>query len=285
MYLSEPFNRHRLFQGLRNWPEPVQSKNHEEWRLSARGEILASATAAILHLYRLRDLERRCIGEWEAVRPHLENPSARTGFFSPTLVELVNELDPFLARLRFIQNWVFPALGQALGVPVPTTMNIKERAWSRLQLPEAVRDRIRSYWTKEGLLLKHYRDLGQHYTSMIAHSFIAPGPPVVLAVRLPDNPECHAPKRLRFGGEIHAARFCERALRSLDSLFHDLAVELEYDLGPIQRPLWDGPPIVLQDGWQGELAVSILNNETGQAVAVGQTPDRRAFIRRIEGRE
>lgn len=81
--------------------------------------------------------------------------------------------------------------------------------------------------------------------------------------------------------EVHAAVFCESALRALDGLFFDLAVELGYEPGPIERPVFEGPPISFEDGATGDRLVSIMDRARGQGIIMGQTPDRKAYIRMI----
>lgn len=109
MYIASLFNKSALFQHLEDWRRKSTIEDQQSLE-----EFLFRATSAYLNLSRMHVLTNICIGQYRKQKGELNLKDQRIVFWSPTLVEFLNEFSPFLSTLRIIQNQILSITARAM---------------------------------------------------------------------------------------------------------------------------------------------------------------------------
>ncbi len=119
MYIATLFNNQGVFQRIVDWKE--KASGEERYDLDV---LLFRATSAYMSLLRMNGLNELCIEQYHSLKSELTFVDDRIIFWSPTLIELLNEFSPFLSSLRIMQNLILPlaAKAQNLKVSIPPSL-------------------------------------------------------------------------------------------------------------------------------------------------------------------
>jgi hypothetical protein len=117
MYIASIFNKEQLFQHFSGLVAKSGSPRVDEFN-----EFLSRATAARLCLARMEVLNSICVGQFQKQKVELLLRDERIVFWSPTLVELLNELSPCVNAIRATQNLILPISVKASGVRTSSTI-------------------------------------------------------------------------------------------------------------------------------------------------------------------
>lgn len=280
MYIARLLNQRGLFQCLGGWRKAAPAPQLDRF--------LHRATSTVVALSRLRALEEMIAAQFRSCRHHLSLSGARIALWSPEVVQLLGDVSPVLSTIRIMQNLVVPlaAIGLKLQGPVPSSLADAVRALDRLRLPRDLSSRIRAYWQTTGNELKDYRDLDQHFTTIIEHCYFETNPVERLVILLPDDPKQKKAGLFTFEKCREAVPFAHSAFSALHDLMESIAAELGYQATSIEQSLNTAALPTLVEGERRTLALLIEDSEAQAVIEVGQTPERRIYVRQLpEDRE
>jgi hypothetical protein len=228
MYLADLLNGHSLFQS-------VSGLEAEPKENSEIPDFLFRATSALLHLERVQLLHRACLEEYGMFADELDVKRQRIVLGSPNVVRLVNEIPPMLNTLRIMQDMTLPLCARSgdMRCSVSSSLNDAVCGLHRYPFPERVKALTLQYWQRSGNLLKDYRDLDQHYRTIVNHVLLEVRPCPRLLILLPDNPAARREADFTFNEERNALEYLPRCFREL----HDWVEAIARELGSRPVPL------------------------------------------------
>ena len=274
MYLSELFNRDNLFQTYGGWLKwayedatssligkkavNIESEIKEfNRKIQKHRLLLFHATSAIRHIQQMKILEKKCLQEFHNVKNQLSRGENRLIFWSPSLIDLLTKFSPILSLIRIMQNVSLKLISKKLKISLPNSMNdLIRKGRENYDLEVNIWRIIKRYWTKSGKYIKIYRDVDQHHTALITHSFLEVDPIEKILVILPDNPEEKSPLNFRYSKEIDAIRFLETHFIKFNFYIEELSKEFGFNPTPI-FPSWDLDRYGSLAGKKGTIAVMI----------------------------
>ena len=278
MYIAELFNSQGIFQSLGGWSAGVTPAGKQKIE-----SILFRATTAYIALHRMRLLGNACVEQFRRQRHELTIKSERIVFWSPTLVEYVTEISPFLSSVRTMQNLILPLVANTvnLGKTVPSSLADAIKTLNKLGFSDEIRKIVRSYWAEGGCELKGYRDLDQHYETLVRQSFIELAPEERIIVHLPDDPMQRNLSRATYNKKRDALDYCAESFSKLDQLLDSLASSLGIDRAPLQLSVGLGELGKLQEGEKKTLGLIVEDVRTAKGIEIGQTPELRVYMREV----
>jgi len=105
MHLSRIFNEYGLFQHMNGWNRKyVEESNTNQYLIK---EFLFRASSAYLSINRMNMLSINCVNEYRRQKSRLKLNNNRILFWTPTVIEILSEMSPFLSTLRILQNNIF----------------------------------------------------------------------------------------------------------------------------------------------------------------------------------
>lgn len=241
MYSPDDFNRNNLFQKFNGWIERVHQqfveKYHnkgiiddeiisKEWTKTNQSYdmILIYANFIIINIRQMKLLEMKCIQQYKKFVNKLDLNHKRIVFWSPTLINLISKISPILSSIQFIQDKIIQLIGKKLNKSLPNSMKkVISGGQEKYNLPTRIFGFIRKYWVKSGEIIRTYRNIDQHYYSLIIHSFLEVEPDERILIMLPDNPEVKKIEDVTFKEEKDAIRFLEQEFFSLHDFIEELA--------------------------------------------------------------
>lgn len=241
MYSPNDFNRNNLFQKFNGWIEWANlqfvEKFHKqgifddeiinkEWIKSYQiyDMILVHANFIIINIHQMKLLEKKCIQEYYKFVTRLDIRHNRIVFWSPTLINLISKVSPILSSIHFIQDKILNIIGKKLNKSLGNSMRkVISGGKEKYSLPTRIFGLIRKYWIKSGEIVRKYRDIDQHYYSLINNSFLEVEPKERILIMLPDNPEVKKIEEVTFQLENDAIRYLEEAFFSLHDFIEGLA--------------------------------------------------------------
>ncbi len=236
-------------------------------------------------------MEANCIRQYKTQREELELISKRSKvrivFWSPTLLEMLSEFSAFLSALRILQNQVVPLVAQTLEIKknVSKSMNNAMKKIDDYGLPQNIVNKLKTYWwSKSGRRVKDYRDIDQHFSSIIHHSLLEDDKEPKLLVLLPDNPEVKDPQKFTYQQEINALPFFEQAFHELHDLFEQMGKEVGAERKVMQQGIRFAQLGELEHSVRRTIGLIIEDPITCSGIVVGQTEDRKITARQILGK-
>lgn len=276
MYIASLLNSSGLFRHLGDWRKKSDLGNQDYVE-----QFLFRATSAYLSLTRMQILSSLCIDQYRKRKTSLNVKDERIVFWSPSLVELLNEFSPFLSTLRIMQNQILPLTARVMkpkkGMPMSLADAIPKL--DRLGLTSDVTRALRQYWLTNGAIVRGYRNVDQHYYSIVQHSFLQVVPEERILVLLPDNPEEQSQRRITFDQERDALPFFEKSFIALHDLVENVAAALGFQAGPLDQAVGMAQLGLLQEGVRKTLALIIESTEDSSGVEFGQTEERKIYAR------
>jgi len=156
MYIAKLFNQNTLFQGLGGWMDRIDPE--QKHKIEA---FLFRATSAYLNLYRMRTLSAMCVEQFQRQKDELTLRDEKIVFWSPTLVEFLNEWSPFMSAMGIMQNMILPLVAVTIGVrgSLPSSLADAMKKPNRYGIGEEASSILRQYWIEGGAELRDYRDI------------------------------------------------------------------------------------------------------------------------------
>jgi hypothetical protein len=130
----------------------------------------------------------------------------------------------------------------------------------------------------------HYRDIDQHFSSIIHHSLLEDHRDPKLLVLLPDNPEVKDPKKFTYQQEINALPFFELAFQEVHDLLEQIGTEVGAKRKVIQQGIRFAQLGELEYGLRRTIGLIIEDPVTCSGIVIGQMGDRRITARQILGK-
>ena len=208
-YIADLFNDQKLFQRIGAW---INKRSGNKLLI----EFLFRASGAYLSLLRMRSLSAMCINQYLVHKHQLKILDEKIVFWSPTLIELLNQFSPYLSSLRIMQDLILPLYLKESGARISSPASLADAVdkLEKYRLDSSIKDLIKEYWKKVGKRVKQYRDIDQHYGNIVKHSFLSIMPIEKLVILLPDNPEDKKPKSFTYKKNIDALPFFESSFNA-----------------------------------------------------------------------
>lgn len=247
-------------------------------------DFLFRATSAVLHLQRIRDLHSQCVVEYQAFASDLTTRRQRIVLSSPSVVSVANEVPPLLNTMRLMQDMVLPIFARRLNPQphIPGSLNDATKKLDSYSLPPEIRDLTRTYWDTSGRTVKKYRDLDQHYITVVNHMLFEVSPVPRLRLLLPDNPEVKSADAFTFAEERDAFEYLPMAFQAL----HDWVEALAQAIGAAPRPVPNKVRVeqlgTLLPAVGGTLALMVDHLVIDNKVALGGTVINQLMDGRLE---
>jgi hypothetical protein len=279
MYYASLITRKGLFAHLGGWVK--QAREEEKVGLD---EFLFRATSAVLALDEMHFHHRCCLEDFRRLKTNLTLVRPKIILWSPQLFPLFHHFSPFLSSMRFLQNMVLPMVTRRLQLrrSVPMSLNDAMPKIQAYGLPTEIVDLLQAYWDTGGKELKDYRDLDQHYFALCDHTFLQWSPEERVIILLPDDPTVRTEATLTFTKQTDALAYFVRALNQ----FHECIERISFSLGfrptQIQEQMDMNHLGTLDEGVRQTLALWVDDCNTGSAMEIGQTEDRRVYVRQIQ---
>ena len=215
-------NRAGLFRHYAAWYEDDNCNDNTHMSIAFSIGYLTSS------LERVHSLKHDCLEQYNYLKEGLEHDNNEVIFQSPSLFELFSELNALLSQMRIFQNLLMTALSKHYKESFPASMHdfVKKE---RKSIDSELYKLIKSYWCSNGLKLKQYRDLCQHYDHLFTSArIVRKGNVDALEVRLPDNPEITSSKKFKFNDKVDCISFVEKSFTALHEFVNDVSKYLGY---------------------------------------------------------
>lgn len=291
MYSPNDFNRNNLFQKFNRWIEWANQqfveKYHKqgifddeiinkEWIKSYQSYdmILIHANFIIINIQQMKILEKKCIQEYKKFETRLDIRHNRIIFWSPTLINLISKCSPILSSIQFIQDKIINLISKKLNKSLGNSMRkVISGGKEKYTLPTRIFGLIRKYWIKSGEAVRKYRDIDQHYYSLINNSFLEVEPNERILIMLPDNPEVKKIEEVTFKQENDAIRYLEEAFFSLHNFIEGLAEAFGFKSKKYSPTISLGQYGELSEK-KGTIALRIHNIKTPEALHIAHDGKR-----------
>lgn len=185
----------RLRQTLERDPE---KKRIQEFFLEQLPYSISSTAMAIVTLVETQTIAPRSIPDFP------REPNGVGVILLPDHVKNLMgfSIDNYFDSARRVQNAVNTYISKVLRLSVPSSMAdlVKDVENNRLILPDNIKTIITRYWQRDGLRIKEYRDLAQHFTvlSSDARLYRMPNGCDYIYIVLPNNPSEKNPTLLKY---------------------------------------------------------------------------------------
>jgi len=278
MYIASLFNRMRLFQYTGDWMS--NSKMTDQREIQA---FLFRATSAFLNLNRMHFLGQVCVEQYRQHRDRLENNCDKIVFWSPTLVEVLNEFSPFLSAARIMQNMMLPLATRAkhLKCSMPSSLADGMKKLDTYGLGDDICNVIRRYWESTGKDIKGYRDIDQHFYTIVEHSFLQIAPHEKILIYLPDNPEEKSPSRVSFASQRDALPYFKKAFFEIHGCFENIGSICGFQAGPLPQAFGLAQLGLLTENVKRTLALIVEDNPMFSGLEFFQSEDRAIVMRAL----
>lgn len=219
-------NRASLFKNYASW--------HEDNNTLDKSHITFTFSICYLinSIENINKYKNECLLEFKLFEPELRSKSDEICFQSPSLFNIFTEISVSLTQLRIIQNTLLEIVGKKLQISMLSSMNdyvkkIKNRPKSEAE--SIIYQLIANYWNNNGLKVKQYRDLDQHYGQLFHNAIINKNSaPAYIELRLPDNPEAKNWNKFTYCKKIDAIAFIQESFTHLHELVNDICKTLDY---------------------------------------------------------
>ncbi|MFC1955667.1 hypothetical protein ACFLWZ_03940 [Chloroflexota bacterium] len=281
MYLAELLNNHGLFQSISGLAKDQAGE-------SDISEFLFRATSAVLHLERIQQLNQGCLAEYQIFADELKVQRKRIVLGSPTVVRLVNEIPPLLNTMRIMQDITLPMLARAQQsrFSVANSLNNAVKQLHKYAFRDKLKDQTLAYWQSSGSLLRDYRVLDKHHTTIIKHVLLEVQPKLKMLVLLPDNPSVQRSTLFTFNKERNALEYLPQSFQELHDWVENMAKLMGCKPQPINTSVEMSQLGELRPPTGGTLSLLIEHQAINgvphfNAIEVSQLMDLRLSVRQI----
>jgi hypothetical protein len=219
-------NRAKLFKNYASWYEDknITDKSHVSFTFSLCYLINSIEN---IHKHKLE-----CLTQYELLKNKLGSNASEIGFQSPSLFNLFSEVSITLTQIRIVQNTLLSLIGKKINKSFPASMNDyvkKSKNRDRSDIENEIYEMVKGYWYNNGLKVKQYRDVDQHYGQMFKNAVLLKnGETANIQLRLPDNPKEQSWKRFTFDKKIDAISFLQDSFMQLHDLINKTSILLGY---------------------------------------------------------
>jgi len=278
MYFADLFNSNILLQHFSSYVNKQKNINSDEF--------LFHATILIMGIYKIRALNDVCLQQMQTAKKDLTLKDDKVFIWSPPMVELLTLIPPSLSSLVIMQNKIFPLLQPVVGFKQspPSSFRDAVKSIHIYNLSKSVMQKTLSYWQNGGLTIRQYRDIAEHHYYLLAHSYYQFMPVEKILIYLPDDPNQKNHAKYTFEKKIECIDYLEQSFFALcqyvDAIFSDLGFPKEaltQSLNPTQ--------IDLEEGVRKTLGVMFHDTDGQVGLELGQTEERRIFIRSFDQRK
>jgi hypothetical protein len=278
MYIASIFNRKGLFQHVGGWMSKCEITEQHDLQV-----FLFRATSALLNFNRMYVLSQICVEQYRERKQHLENNCTKIVFWSPTFVELLNEFSPFLSAMRIMQNMILPLAARAkkLKCSMPSSLAEGMKKLDSYGLGDDICSVIREYWNGNGKEIKGYRDIDQHFYTIIEHSFLQISPEEKVLVYLPDNPEERSASRVSFASERDALPYFQNSFLEIHRCIENILSVLGFQPSPLGQAFGLAQLGLLTEEVKKTLALIVDDNPMFSGLEFFQSEDRAILMRSI----
>jgi hypothetical protein len=284
MYIADLFNTNNLFQNFGGWFQETKvsffsrmmkskekdiKKILESWKLNVQGfeTLLGFATSVILTINQIKNLEQKCVQQFEELKEKLDLRENRIIFWSHKLVNLLSKISLVINIIGIMENLLLELIGKKVKHPMPKNMFILikngHKSYNFLQLK--LWNRIEAYWQNTGKYLRAYKNIERYLFSLTTHSYIEINPKEKLLILLPDNPEMEISYKFVYEKNVDAIRFLENSFNDFHNLVEDISMQFDYN-----------PTHILQ-GWSF-LEYQYLPAKSGTVALVIKNPEKRKAV-------
>jgi hypothetical protein len=266
MHLTRIFNEYGLFRHMSGWKHKYAEERNTNTHLI--NEFLFRASSAYLNIDRMNKLSVECVFQYRRQKFRLKLNNQRVLFWSPTVIEILSEMSPFLSTLRILQNKFLKLVAEESnsGIGVPKSLSdAMKKGLDTYGFTEELSKLFLNYWDKSGEQIKNYRDMDQHYYSMIKHSYIRTSPEENLLIFLPDNPEKKSATTVTFEKEIDALTYLNDSFFRFHDFVEETASLLGFKAMDIDNIDVEGQFNISKDNGNSTIALVVLDEETGRS--------------------
>lgn len=281
VYLASLLNQRGVLQAASAWQQASGGRADP-----AIEDFLARAYSFQVCLLRMAALEQARLAQFQANRRRLTLEDDLVIFWSPSVVEILNECSTALSALRQMQNYTPRMLARKLGTGRSAPASMKDCTRGKMKkagFPDGIAGLITDYWEEHGCRVKAYRDLDMHYANAADHTFIQVEPSVRLIVPLPDNPGARSRKAFTFAEEVSALEFLREQFAAFDTFFSAAATQLGLQPAPISQSVGMGGAAEMREGVKRSFAMMVEDTAGRSGMVFTQLPDRRIQIEPFKG--
>lgn len=278
MYIAKILNDGGLFQSIGGWIK-VKPNIHP----SFVDEFLFRACSARLSIMRMDFLNEKCLHQFRKQKNELIIHDSKLTFWSPNLIEFLNETTPFLANMRIMQNLIVPLaiLMSGLKQSVDSSLADAVKKVEGYGLMTELSLLIKDYWKDGGRQLVDYRDVDQHFSTVVKHAYIQIDlNKEKLLVLIPDNPEVKSSKKFDFSSNRNALDYFRDSYFKLNKLIENMGKVLKIIPHSIDQS-YNMDNVAIEDGIKKTLLLAIEDTTKFGGIEVGQTEERKIYIRNL----
>ena len=274
MYFADVLNANGLFQRFGSWRKQATSADQQ-----VIDDLLFRGTAAALHLGRMKALREASMAEFRQFEHKLKCTGSRLVFWSPSLIQMVQEISPLFSTIRIAQNLLLPIVFRACGIKksVPLSLADGISKLGHFELPNEICGKLERYWTESGVELRGYRDIDQHYATIVRHAFVTM-PQRQLVVPLPDDPTVRSAMRFTFVQERDAVQFCLNAFLRLHATYDDVLGDFGYAPALLDQAIDTSMATDNECDTEHSIALYVIDSRINKAMEFGITSDRRPYV-------
>lgn len=279
MYLPDLFNRIGLFQHLGGFVDKDGEK-----RTTQINEFLLHATSFVLSLYRINYLNDICVKHFNTQKANLNlNDESRILFTSPQMVEMITLVPSCFTSLCVMQDKIFPMLDYVLQIKSPPqSFHAVCNKIKQMKLRKDVADITDAYWKDIGKRTRDYRDVGQHFYSLVAHSYYQIYPKEKTVVLLPDNPNEKSYHKFTYTQQQDCTEFLTESFNKLHKFIEDILELTGFPKKNLQfRFNMGAAPKVLQEGIRETMVLAFYDDKATLGIEIGHTEERKIYVRGI----
>lgn len=216
-------NRAGLFQNYAAWHEDGN------WNDKTHMDLAFRIGFSLNLIERIHLLKNECIGQYEVFSELLRISSPEFEFNSPSMFDLVSNIAVIINQIRMMQDKLIECIGKHANTSVPMGMNKFVHKIHEYKILPEIKNSIYEYWINNGSQIKRYRDLDQHFQSLVESTLmIRENSTVSLSLRLPDNPESNNSKFFTYQKKIDAIAFVSESFEYFHKLLNRISVLLGY---------------------------------------------------------
>ena len=155
-------------------------------------------------------LNKKCVEQYEAYEQDLQRNSDIITFWSPTVLEYYMSFSNISTCLVCAQNKIPELLIRIEdyeGNPQNSLVDAIKKLKNYTSVPKKILDLVIEYWESGGKRLRDFRDLDQHFVSIVDRTYLITTNKRRLHVVLPDNPQEKSSKKLIFDEDIDALQY------------------------------------------------------------------------------
>ncbi len=179
-------------------------------RLNTVKDVLFRINSSFLTLDRLKMLNKKCVEQYEAYEQDLQRNSDIITFWSPTVFEYYMSFSNLYTCLICAQDRIPELLIRIEGYkgnPHSSLADAVKKLNNYTSVPKNILDLILEYWESGGKSLRDFRNLDQHFVSIVDRTYLIIANKRRLHVVLPDNPQVKSSKKLTFDKDIDALQY------------------------------------------------------------------------------